>query len=356
VTDDATADLTVVPRLGWRVQRRPRPGFAHVLGAAAGAFVVVAVVAFVVEATDDDPTVPGVVFNALLVAFALLVGFRMPGPIRSACVTAIVLGVPLVWFFALFGDGGGERSDTRGLYLLTLACYLVLYLLTWTRGRAIFLAGVLIFFASWISFEVAGDSNSGVIPFQSEISGTSDNGAFGFDTDSSDFVGDADDTTDETAAAALVVGLVFLGAGLVLDRRRYEGAATPFIAVGAIETIAGAVVLGGNQSVLLGGLLAVAAGTIVGLVAARGDRRRATTWIGVLTVFGGLVAVLVDIAPSSAAGVGGIAFGFAAVLGVLAWWLAPILGEPDDGDETTPPSPTPPGGDILTLPGEEAAA
>jgi hypothetical protein len=234
-------------------------------------------------------------------------------------------------------------------------------LFTWTRGRAIFLAGVLIFFASWVSFEVAGDSNGGIIPFQNEISATSDNGTFGFDTDtsgfgSSEFAGEADDTTDQTAATALVIGLVFLGVGGVLDRRRYDGAATPFIAVGALETIAGAVVLGGNQSLLLGGLFAVMAGAIVGLIAARGDRRRATTWIGVLTLFGGLVAVLVDIAPSSAAGVGGIAFGFAAVLGALAWWLAPILGEPDDGDDTPPPSPTPPGGDILTLPGEEAAA
>ena len=75
-----------------------------------------------------------------------------------------------------------------------------------------------------------------------------------------------------------------------------------------------------------------------------------------LVVFGGLVAVLADIAPSSAAGVGGIAFGFALALGCLAWWLAPVLGEPDDGDERPrPPDPTPPGGDTLPLP-EEAAA
>ncbi len=348
-----TDGVTAIPRLGWRVQRRPRPGFAHVLGVAAGAFVVIAVVAFVVEVSSDDPTGPGIAFNALLVAVALLVGFRVPGPIRSACVTAIVLGIPLVWFFALLGDGNGGRADTRGLYLLTLACYLVVYLLTWTRGRAIFLAGVLLLFASWVSFEVAGSDNNSIIPFQSEISGgTSGTGTF----DSSNFVGESDDTTDETAAVALVIGLVFLGVGGVLDRRRYDGAATPFIAVGAIETIAGAVVLGGNRSVLLGGLLAVAAGAVVGLVAARGDRRRATTWIGVLTMFGGLVAVLVDISPSSAAGVGGIALGFAVVLGVLAWWLAPILGEPDDGDDSPPPEPTPPGGHILPLPNEEAAA
>ena len=349
MTDDA---VVAVPRLGWRVERRPRPGFAHVLGAAAGAFTVIAVVAFVVEASSDDPTGPGVAFNSLLAAAALIVGFRVPGPIRSACVTALVLSVPLVWFFALLGDGNGSRNDVRGIYLLTLACYIVLYLLTWTRGRAIFLAGVLLLFASWVSFEVAGSDSNSILPFQNEISGgTSGTGTF----DSSQFVGESEDTTDETAAAALLIGLGFLIVGAVLDRKQLEGAATPFIAVGAIETISGAVVLGGNQSLLVGGFFAVGAGAALGLVAARGDRRRATTWIGVLTVFGGLVAVLVDIAPNSAAGVGGIAFAFAVALGLLAWWLAPILGEPDDGDDS-PPSPTPPGGHILTMPADEAAA
>src|SRR4029079_17665362 len=109
------------------------------------------------------------------------------------------------------------------------------------------------------------------------------------------------------------------------------GAATPFVAVGAVATLVGAITLGANDSVLLGGVLAIAAGASVGLVGGHGDRRRATTWIGVLTVFGGCVAVTSDIAPDSAAGVGGIAFAFAFVLGVLAWWLAPLLGEPDDG-------------------------
>ena len=153
----------------------------------------------------------------------------------------------------------------------------------------------------------------------------------------------ASDTTDATATVALVIGLVFLGAGAALDRRGYAGAATPFVAVGAIETLAGAIVLGGNESVLLGGVLAIAAGAVVGLVGGHGDRRRATTWIGVLAVFGGCVAIIVDIAPSSAAAVGGIAFGFALVLGSIAWWLAPVLGEPDDGDDAPPPT-APPGG------------
>ena len=85
-----------VSRLGWRAQRRPRPGFAHVLGAAAGAFVVVGIVAFIVEVapTTTRPP-PGVGFTAALAIVALAAGFLVPGPIRSACVTAFVLTVPL---------------------------------------------------------------------------------------------------------------------------------------------------------------------------------------------------------------------------------------------------------------------
>ncbi len=256
--------------------------------------------------------------------------------------------MPLIWFFGFFGGGSAGRGEIRGLYLLTLLSYLLLYLLTWTKGRAVFLAGTLLFFASWAAFEVAGSDSTGVVPFQSEVSssGGSSSTNFGFtDTSSSPSFTSTGGTTDATAIITLVIGLVLLGAGAALDRKRDVGAATPFVAVGALETLVGAVVLGGNDSVLLGGLLAVAAGAVVGLVGAHGDRRRATTWIGVLAVFGGLVAVLSDIAPDSAAGIGGIAFGFALMLGSVAWWLAPVLGEADDGFEPVPPQgPAPAGG------------
>ncbi len=333
------------PRLGWRIERRPRPGFAHVLGAAAGAFLVVGMVAFVAEADNEDPTMPGVVFSLILIAAALVAGFRAPGPLRSACVTAVVLAVPAMWFFGFFGGGNAGSGEIRGVYLLTLVTYVVLYVLSWTKGRAIFLAGALIFFASWVAFEV-GDNSSSVVPFQSEFSTSTGSTNFGLSEQTPFEAGD--DTTDATATVALVIGLVFLGVGAALDRKRYEGAATPFVAVGAFEAIVGAIVLGGNDSVLLGGLLAIGAGAVVGLVAGRGDRRRATTWIGVLVIFGGCVAVISDIAPSSAAGVGGIAFAFALVLGSIAFWLAPVLGEPDDGFEPVPPPTAPPGGDSAT--------
>ena len=89
--------------------------------------MVVGVVAFVAEANNDDPTTPGVAFTLVLVALALLAGMRAPGPMRSACVTALVLAVPLVWLFAFLGGGDVGQDEFRGVYLLTLACYALLF-------------------------------------------------------------------------------------------------------------------------------------------------------------------------------------------------------------------------------------
>ena len=329
---------TVAPqstRFGWRAQRRPQPVFVNVLGAAAGAFAVVAVVSFVVEVTDDDPTLPGVGFNLILAALALAAGYLLRGPVRSAGVTALIFTAPLIWYFALVGDGKFGRGEQRGVLLLTLASYVVLYLLSWTRGRAIFLAGALLFLSLWIVFEV-GTQNSPV-PFERQVS--SGTGTFlpGFSGSSVDT---SDDKTDETSSAALAVGVVLLAFGTVLDKKKLAGAATPFVAIGAIDLIAGAVILGGNHSTLAGGLAAVGAGALVGLVGARGEGRRGTTWIGVLTVFGGLVAVLIDIDPDTAGQTGLIAAAFALGLVAVSLVLGPILAEPDEDDVPRPRKPT----------------
>jgi hypothetical protein len=320
----ATPPAPTGPRLGWRVEHRPRPGFAHVLGAAAGVFAVVAVVAFVVEVSGDDPTAPGVGFTLVLIAAAKLLGFKAPGPLRSACTAALVLAVPVLWLFAFAGGGSLGRSEYRGILLLTTASYALLYFLSWTKGRAIFLVGMLVVLTSWLAFEASGNGGTGLAPFQDQVSATAGSST-SFD------LGSAGDSSNAAAAVTMLLGLAYLGVGAALDRKRYAGAATPCIGVGAYETITGAIALGAQESLLLGGLLAIAAGTVVGLVAARGENRRATTWIGVIAVFGGMVAVIADIAPSSAAGVGGIAAAFAIGLGLVAWVLAPVLGEPDDG-------------------------
>ncbi len=326
------------PRLGWRAERRPSVGFAHVLGAVAGVFAVVAMVAFVIAAAGDDPRAVGILFSLVLVAAAKLLGFKAPGPVRSACTAVLVLAVPVLWFFALAGDGTLEESHLRGILILTIISYVALYLLGWTVGRGVFLAGALLVLASWIAFEISSNGG-GIVPLGDQLSSSAS---------SSVNLGSASSGSSTAAAVVtMLLGLAYLATGASLDRKRLMGVATPFVAVGAYETVTGAIALGAQESTLVGGLLAIAAGAIVGLVASRGENRRASTWFGALAVFGGMVAIIADVAPSSAAGVGGIATAFAVVLGVGAWRLAPVLGEPDDGHPVAPTAPTAPAAPVV---------
>jgi hypothetical protein len=119
-------------------------------------FAVVAMAAFVVEVASDDPQAVGIAFSLVLVVAAKFAGFKVPGPIRSGCTAVLVLTVPILWLFALAGNGSFGSSELRGFMILTLLSYTALYLLGWTRGRGIFLGGALLFLASWLAFEIAG--------------------------------------------------------------------------------------------------------------------------------------------------------------------------------------------------------
>lgn len=320
-----------VERLGWRAERRPEPGFAHVLGAGAGAFLVFAMVALVVEITSEDATLPGVIGSLVLLGASLWFGVKGPGPLRSACVAVIALTVPLLWAFAFIGDGSGERGATRGIYLLSVLTYLAFYIVVWTRGRAIFLGLALVIAFSWVVSEVQG--GDALIPFETTFEEQTDTPFEDSETFSSS---DDGSSTTESSATAFVLGIGALAVGWALDKRQKAGAATPFIAVGALFGIVGGTVLGAEESVIAGGLLAAASGAVVGLVGGLGDHRRASTWIGVLAVVGGISAVIFDIAGDSALAFAGMAAAVAVGLGAAALFLWPKLDEWPDGDEKAP--------------------
>ena len=116
-------------------------GFAHVLGAAAGAWLVVAVVAFVVEVDSNDPTAP---------ACASRSGSRSPRSLPASRARARS-GLPASPRSSCPSRSSGSsrssatatrrRDDLRLVYLLTFASYLLLYLVSWTKGRAILPGG-----------------------------------------------------------------------------------------------------------------------------------------------------------------------------------------------------------------------
>ena len=298
----------------------------HVLAAGPGAFAVFATVALAIEITSHDATAPGILLDLALAAMAFGAGLLLPGPGRSAAVGALVLTNPLIWFFAFYGNGQSGSGELRGIYLLSMAVYLVLYLVKWTRGRAVLLAGLLLFLASWLQFEI-GSSSSTVVPFQSQVQSN----PFGpnVSMSSSNLFGKGG---DDTATVALVVGLVFLSTAVVLDRRGLRGAALPFIAIGTLEGIFGGVGLGASEhSVILGGLLVAAVGVVLGLIGAFGENRRGSTWLGVLAIVGGVVAAIGDASHST---LGFAGYSALVALGLLAasLILTGRLHEAPDGE------------------------
>lgn len=329
MTEAGTAP-SLSDRLGWRSERRPVAGFANVLAAGAGFFLVVAAVALSIEIASDDLTAPGVIASLIVAGVALVIGSRLPGPARSASVTALATITPLLWFFVFFGNGSPDGDGaTRGILILCLVVYGALYLLGWTAGRAIFLGLALIFLAGWINFEVAG--GNAVAPFQTQVSsGTGFDTPFGSGGSSTGFNDNRDDGTAEDAVSMLI-GLGFLAAAASLDRKGRSGTATPFLAVGAVFAVAGAASLGGQESVQLASLLAAGAGAAVGFVGSRSPGRRGSIWIGVLVVVIGLLVTIGDLA-NSTLGLAGLAALVAAALGGAGIVLAPKFAEPIDGD------------------------
>lgn len=325
-------------RLGWRVSRRPLAPLGYVLGAAAGAFAVVATVALAVEVTSDDPTGPGVVLNLALFALAFAAGAKLPGPIRSAAVTALVLTTPLIWSFAFLGGGNAGSGGIRGIYLLSVATYFVLYMFGWTRGRAVLLGLALLFLSGWILFEVGGNSST-IVPFQDQIQSQTSS-PFGDDDPYDGPSDESDDGTTTTGVVALLLGLGGLGVAVALDRRERLGASTPFLVVGAIYALTGAVIVGSNEDPTVAGVLVTLAGVAIGGVGNLGGTpRRGSIWIGVLAVVGGVATIIIDLTSDSVLGFAGLAALSAIVIGAIAV----ATGAHEGNDEEEPAVAAPPG-------------
>ena len=323
----------------WRLSHRPDTRFGHAAGGVAGVLIVAALVAFVTAIDNDDPQIAGVLLSIVLLVAAVLAGYWQRGPVRSAAVTALVLTFPVLWISAVIGDGEGTgQSDVRLVFILITVSYLVLYLVTWTRGRGVLLGGALFVAASWIVFEVADQ------PLGFGVSGPFARVGFNepnpFGTDNSRSV----------AVVMVLIGLGFLAATAILDRRSRHGIATPFLVVGAIYAIFGAYALGVDaDSVYETGVFLAIAGLAIGAAGVFGDRR-ATSWLGALLLLGGAVTVVAKGTEDSASGGGSeevfglFALSAAAVVLLIGMFVARFTHEPVDGGEPvveTPPAPEP---------------
>jgi hypothetical protein len=336
-----TAALAQLDRVGWRAKMRPQSGLAHVLGAGAGFFAVAATEHLVVKITSDNFTAPGVLLNVALILVALAVALAPLGPARAAAVVALVFATPLLWIFVFYGNHQTGTGWFRAVYLLSAAMYLGFYSLLWTRGRAIFLAIALLFVASYIEFEFhrqveSPRSGEAIVlaPRQLESLTTLTTSQVPPTAATNVTTRNVFDTNvgDYQASVALALGVIFLGIGGLIIRKRYLGAAVPFLVIGAIEGVVGAAVLGTNEgSATLTGLLIAAVGLILAL-AGTGNTRRGSVWVGVIAIVIGLSAAISGWT-TDVLGQAGYEALIAIALLAAGWFLMRPLQEAPDGGE-----------------------
>lgn len=336
-----SAPARFLAQLGWRGERRAAPFLSHALGAGGGALIALGVFVLGIDGAEDDGSgTVGALLSALLIAAATVVMLRTPGPVRSGCVAALAIGVPSLWFFAVTVQS--SDGSTTAFLLLTFLSYAVLFAVPPTRGRALLLGLALLVLWSFATTEIAGTNTVNDLDFESSTSfetGEFGEPEFGTGSDVGTFE-EEDDFETDAGVVSLLLGAGYLAAAWTLDRRRLIGAATPFVAVGIVAAVTGAIIVGADAGGVGGGLLAVAVGCGVGYVGARGNDRRASVWVGALTAVVGVAVVIGDLVDPFDSAIGFATFAILVGAGIIAGaaFLSRWLGEPDD-EQPEPPRP-----------------
>ena len=250
---------------------RPKLSPSGALCAGAGALVALAAFVAAFDGSGDFKQAVAATLEVLVIAVAYVVVFRYPKPFASSAIAAASLAVPI-----LFGSLLEDRLDDGKLTafaLLTTGAWAAMFFLPGMRGRP-WLQGLTLYGV--------------VVTMMIVTTGTS-----------SPFV-DAEEVginlVTEPSALALVIGAGYLVIGAVLDRQARRGIATPFVAVGILAAVTGALGVALDLSDLGGIFLFGGVGVTVFVVGAIGDRR-GSTWLGVagITLAGmALVAQIVD--------------------------------------------------------------
>ena len=328
----------------WRVANRPDTRFGHAAGGVAGLLIVAAIISFIAAIDNDDPQIAGIAFSIGLIVVAVAVGFWVRGPVRSAAVTCLVLALPLLWLFAVLGDADGvEQSDIRTVLLLIVVSYVALYAFdldprprslsgrrTPHRFELVDLRDRRSEHSVWLRRARAAATRHRGKPVRCRRQQPN---------------GGNRRRRDRGGVARR---------GVILDRRRASGTATPFLVVGSIYAISGAITLGTDiDDVYATGAFVVLAGLAIGMAGTLGHRR-ATSWLGAIVLLSGAATVVIQGTDDSVSGngseevFGAFALIAAAVLLVIGVLTARISNEPIDGGEPIPvktpkpePEPTP---------------
>jgi hypothetical protein len=362
----------------WRFAERSTPRLANAIAGGAGALGAIGVIAFGIDLYPDnghDVGWAGLALCVVLVAAGLVLVVALPTLLESAGIAMIAIGVAGAMAFVQF-PRVHSVADLRPFFAVTIVAWLLGFAFGPARARPLLLSLALLFALTWATVEVADVSTDSLLPstsFTLDGSSSSSSGTtFTTNPDGSinpDLLPPSPGFTigqpqkpnfGELGGVSLAFGLVYLLGVALLDARGRRGIATAAVLPGVIAMVAAVIFFGAEtKSLVVAGLLSVAAGLFVGSVGTQ-SHRRFTVWFGGFGATIGAVLLAGKVTDSTTGGgsnshtasvFGAFAIVFGVAMVAVAALVARLLREPEAGDDRAAPSaPSPPSDPSPPLP------
>lgn len=289
--------------LGPDALNRPAPSFTNSLAAGGGLLALIGLLLLTGDSTSQATLA---MLAGLVIAGTWLVMSRIATSLtqlRHAAVAAAFGAIPL-FAFAVTNDATLDDfafSSPTGALAIASFGFLAGWALPGFKGRPTFLAAGLITGISMLSSAAASRPDFRECEYSN--------------------CGFAEELTEALRYSIgvqswllLFAGIILMLVALTLDRSEFHGVATGFIFAGLVILGSGLINIMGAQPGLVTSLLAAAAGVLVCVVGAAGQRR-ATTWIGATAAVAGLsTAPILAFDPEDSAAAGILALITAAVI------------------------------------------
>lgn len=316
---------------------RPQPRVGDSLSAGGGLLLLAGALVLGVDLGIDGHDVSrwpvlviaGVVLAAGFVVPSVLDGTSFGRAGTSACVAVVAVLVPVeLGILILWGEP--SSGAWRAFFVLVVVAFGALYVVPPFRLRTVMLFGAVLTVWVWVLYEVLASGDSGPVYRSSGRAPVGGIGGFGPSSST---------TTATLAVASLVVGVAYLGAVRLLDRRDQSRTATAFVLPAFLALYVGVSAVASEWALWVAGVVAAAVGVLTMVVGT--GRRRFTTWTGAIFATLGVGAIIADITDTVTAkgaqfdrGASPKVFaGLAILVGVgliaAAAWLGGRLGEGD---------------------------
>jgi hypothetical protein len=361
----------------WRFAERATPWFANAIAGGAGALGAIGVIAFGIDLypkNGHDVGWAGLALCVVLVAAGLVLVVALPTLLSSAGIAMIAIGVAGAMAFVQF-PRVHSVGDLRPFFAVTIVAWLLGFAFGPARARPLLLSLALLFALTWATVEVADVNTASRVPFVPSFtfgSGSRSGGSTTFTTNpdgsinpdlfppSTGFtIGQPHEPNfGEIGGVSLAFGVVYLFGVALLDARGRRGIATAVVLPGVVAMVDAVIFLGAEaKSIVVAGLLSVAAGLFVGSVGTQ-SHRRFTVWVGAFGATVGAVLLAGKVTDSTTGGgsnshtasvFGAFAIVFGVAMVAVAALVARLLREPQTGDDRVaasmpsdpPPPPTP---------------